>query len=88
MSDEELIAQIRMRFQKDADGVWQAKFGSWRYELSWDDPGPDKSGWWLAWWALDEHERGTAEDGCPIYGEDDGPDWAEVARVVHDRRYE
>lgn len=84
----ELVGQVRAKFQKGADGIWRAKFGDWHYELGWDGQGSDNSGWWLAWWALDEHERRTAEDGYPIYGAGDEPDWNEVAWMVHGRHYE
>lgn len=65
-----------------------AAFGEWYYTLSWDSRDPNNQGWWLEWWRSDEDGNRIATDGCPIDGEDDDPDWDEVALIIHDRRCE
>jgi len=79
--------QIAAKFTSEG-GAYRTRFGRWQYELTWEGVHQDCEGWWLAWWDWGEDSGRNREDGYPIAGEDNEPNWGEVARVVHGRRYE
>lgn len=59
------------------DGSYTAQPNGTRFELYWDDQDPSNEGWWLRCVYTNGHE-----DGYPVDGDTDRPDWADVARAV------
>lgn len=59
------------------NGSYNAEIAGVRFELYWDDQDPSNEGWWLRCVYANGHE-----DGYPVDGDTDRPDWADVARAV------